>query len=62
MPKISMYFEPRDIWIGVYWNKTESLTALVDFLYVYICIIPCFPIRLVWKWNVSEERSWNKKR
>lgn len=36
-------FEPRDLWIGVYWNKPIETQ-----LNIYICIIPCVPICLIW--------------
>lgn len=35
-------FEPRDIWIGVYWNREE------DYSEVYVCILPMLPIRFLW--------------
>jgi len=38
---IRIYFEPRDIWVGVYWNKDCDWI-----LSVYICILPLLPIRL----------------
>jgi hypothetical protein len=41
---IRLLFEPRDLWIGVYWKTAwegpdKTLT-------LFICIIPCLPIRL----------------
>lgn len=38
--KIQLKFEPRDIWIGVYWTITSNV------LNVYICIVPLFPIHV----------------
>lgn len=42
---LSFYFEPRDLWIGIYWNKEKRIPYDLD---VYICIVPCLPIRLTW--------------
>lgn len=51
------YWEPRDVWIGVYWTRDEvkiTRPAWDGFDYrqrmtAYICLVPCFPIR-VWWW------------
>lgn len=47
-------FEPRDLWFGVFWDIKEEFNSIneqfvfkiliVKYLYIYICIIPCFPI------------------
>lgn len=42
IPSVYVKFEPRDLWIGVYWNKP------IWGLEIYICIIPCLPIKLMW--------------
>lgn len=44
-------FEPRDIWIGVYWDYTKSNEIKYHALRIYICIIPCLPICLAWQWE-----------
>ena len=33
-----MLFEPRDMWIGMYWAPRSWGYDM------YVCIIPCFPI------------------
>ncbi len=41
-------WEPRDLWVGVFWkqkdyefkSRTQRITD------IYICFIPCIPIRL----------------
>lgn len=35
--KVHILFEPRDLWIGVYWDRQRG---------IYLCIIPCFPIHI----------------
>jgi hypothetical protein len=38
----SISFEPRDIWIGVYWNRMTDDECSV--LHIYICLVPMVPI------------------
>jgi hypothetical protein len=35
-------FEPRDLWVGVYWTRSES-GGMLD---VYVCLLPAFPVHL----------------
>lgn len=42
--KIELKFEPRDIWIGVYWTITSTVSG--DVLHIYICIVPLLPIHI----------------
>ncbi len=37
---IILFVEPRDIWVGVYWNM--SCDWILD---IYVCILPFLPIR-----------------
>lgn len=39
-------FDPRDLWVGAYWNVERYPFEYVFNLYV--CVIPCFPIHLSW--------------
>ena len=39
---IALEFEPRDLWVGVYWCRNRNQCD------IWICIIPCFPIHLNW--------------
>lgn len=38
---IRLLWEPRDIWIGVYWNTNGTKE-----LFIYICLLPCLPLRI----------------
>jgi len=44
-------WEPRDLWIGVFWDKRLECRASGDyewFGHVYVCLIPCLPWHLWW--------------
>lgn len=36
-------FEPRDVWVGVFWNDAEG------FRLIYVCLLPCLPIVFCWR-------------
>ena len=61
--KLKLMFEPRDMWVGVFWcwrydDAGTWITRCPDspvdytprksaqFLTLYICILPCFPLRV----------------
>lgn len=44
-------FEPRDVWVGVYWDLERAAPAW-SFLRLYICVIPMLPLHIcfiIWK-------------
>ena len=44
---LKVSFEPRDIWIGLYWKKYPMIVGTKpDTWDIYICIIPMLPIRI----------------
>lgn len=45
---VTLHFEPRDLWVGVYWDVIVGLTGKWIALDVYVCIVPCAPILLTW--------------
>ena len=45
---LKIKFEPRDLWVGIYWTIEEDF-ILQRFLKIYICIIPMLPICLDFK-------------
>lgn len=50
--KCSIFVDPRDVWVGIFWDHinvrlrpgTGSMTAC---LVIYVCFLPCLPIKLV---------------
>ena len=36
-------YEPRDLWIGLYW------TWQGEALHLYCCLLPCLPIHIIWQ-------------
>ena len=38
--KVQFQFEPRDIWVGVFWRKTDIA------IHVYACLLPCVPLHV----------------
>lgn len=41
-----VYPDLRDIWVGAYWDFDRR--GCVWRLRVYVCLLPCLPIRLTW--------------
>lgn len=44
-----LYFEPKDCWIGLYWDKKTIQNpdfVIQEELWTYICLIPCYPLLL----------------
>jgi hypothetical protein len=43
-------FEPRDAWVGVYWNFNPYFDYTYGTLDVHLCILPFVPLRLtIWR-------------
>jgi hypothetical protein len=40
-------FNPHDCWIGVYWKRVLCDTCGRRHLNVWLALIPCFPVHLV---------------
>ena len=43
--RIKLEFEPRDLWIGIYWRYDH---AYYNMRHLFICLIPCLPIHITW--------------
>lgn len=41
-------FEPRDLWVGVFWNRAKLGDYGDEFLLIYISVIPCLPVCVCW--------------
>ena len=42
---VSLLFEKRDLWVGVYWDHRRWVTG-GSTLTVYVCLVPCLPVRV----------------
>lgn len=51
--KVSLKFEPRDLWIGLYWTIERSYSSR---MMVYLCIVPTLPI--VFEALRNEDEGW----
>lgn len=51
---VKLLFEPRDLWVGVYWNTFRTPADMygpaMGFFEMCICLIPMLPLRLRWEW------------
>jgi hypothetical protein len=42
---VSLLFDIRDLWIGLYWKQEHK--PFYDVLVLYICIIPTLPVKIM---------------
>ena len=55
--RVQIKFEPRDLWVGVYWERRFG------FLNIYVCLLPMLPIKLSFRrkkinmWALEAERD-----
>jgi hypothetical protein len=54
--KARLLFEPRDLWVGIYWNRPVRRA-----LQVYVCIVPMLPLLVTLMWPASTSASWETK-
>ena len=50
-PNITIKFEPRDLWIGLFWQYRSSVESPSKWFDLYICIVPMLPIKFHWHWG-----------
>lgn len=46
--QVWLHFEPRDFWVGVFWDRDEYVNE------VYVCPLPMLCIRFLWMVTKSE--------
>jgi hypothetical protein len=46
---VRLLWEPRDAWLGVFWNNVRAGGPDDRFLIVYLCIVPFVPIAFAWR-------------
>jgi hypothetical protein len=45
---VNIAFEPRDVWLGIYWDRVEEGGGQWTNLYLYVTVIPTLPLMYVW--------------
>lgn len=43
--RVRLLFEPRDLWLGVFWDRRSGYAPGLNGLWVYVCLFPCLPIK-----------------
>jgi hypothetical protein len=58
---LSWLFEPRDLWVGVHWNRPENVAwhTRID---VYVCVIPMLPLKIAFRRGSREQIRGNFNR
>ena len=53
---VSFLFEPRDVWIGLFWKSDPPFEAVGIYdLTFYLCLLPCLPLRIhFWRYPDDE--------
>jgi len=41
---LKIRFEPRDLWVGLFWNITGLPSGRIRALHLYLCLVPMVPI------------------
>lgn len=47
--ELAWLWEPRDLWFGVYWTRRREAGWHFTEWSVYVTLVPCLPVRLVWR-------------
>lgn len=43
--RIALIFEPRDCWVGFYWNVNRGMW----WFELYVIIVPMLPVKFTWR-------------
>ena len=44
--KAQFQFEPRDLWIGLFWRINREMRPPYCTLHIYLCLIPLVPLHI----------------
>ena len=50
--KVQIQFEPRDLWIGLFWRPTELCW------HFYLCIVPLLPLHVTVLKRYFRKNKW----
>lgn len=51
--RVRLEFKLADLWVGVFWKWREP-TWKEDALDVWLCLVPCVPIHLIFYWRGAQ--------
>lgn len=56
-------YKLEDFWIGAFWKvESDPKYRLFDRLDVWICLIPCFPLHLMFYYNFRQQLETKKEK
>lgn len=63
-PSVRFELKLQDLWVGVFWNKTVTLSGQLSHRYdIWICFVPCVPLHITFYRNIGERpEPWDPKR
>lgn len=44
--KAQFQFEPRDVWLGLFWRTLRQMPPPYYTLHLYICLLPLVPLHI----------------
>jgi len=61
---LEVFVEKRDIWIGVYWTWKQTSYPISGIvfreLHIYVCLLPCLPLHVIWGQVKPHQEGDNK--